>query len=159
MKVFNKYDTIMGPNSGIDIKDYIKNITTYKHYVTASSDDVSNKFLSNDKLSLKRIIRMVSLFTPVRTCWGLMQVTDSSFMTNLIEMHTIETKLGSKDMVSLSIVWYLAIKRKYMTAVVVDHHELSGANVLATILGSTVRKRFSKPVHAFPLDMAVANRF
>lgn len=158
-KVVNKYDEINGPNSKINIKPGLINLMRSDQFVTANSSDVSNKYLSNKMITLKRLVRLSYICTSEPTVWGMMGTRDEVFKDNLKQLHALEKKVDSPDMNSLAIVWYLCIGRANINAVAVDHWEASAGNILATLVNKARRNEITPPDYVFPWDKEPSSKF
>lgn len=155
----NKYETIVGPISNENIKDYLEIIVGDENYVTANGPSEDNKYLDNNKLTMKRIVRIAHICTNVETPWGMLDKFDERNIDSLLEMYELEESISNPDMMSLAIVWYLAIGRSKLSTVMVDHWERSAANVLAQKLGKTGLSTFDPPDYAFPFDKNINETF
>jgi hypothetical protein len=146
----NKWPEI--PYQTIDIKPSIQAMISNDDFVTASSEDIDNRLLKNTKLTLKRLYRMVHIFIPSNTHWGLLDQETRVMKRGLIELWTKEEALNAADSIAMSIVWYLSIRRKNISCVMVDHHESSGYAVLSGILGKAPVNQLECPDHVFDFD-------
>jgi hypothetical protein len=157
-EVLSSFTEICGPKSKNDIKEYLTNLVSHDDYVTASSYSSNNKLLSNHKLSLKRVIRLVYICSKYKTAWGIMNTQDE-FKSQILELHSLETAVDSPDMNSLAMIWYLCIGRENINAVMVDHWEMSASNQLAALLGNDERDVLTAPDHVFPLNKPIKDSF
>jgi hypothetical protein len=147
-KVLTKYDTM--EQGGVDVKPYVLKLINHTEFVTATEASPNNRLLKNNKLSLKRVHRMSYIYTQSSdTPWSLLNMTGKEFSDNLLKLYAAEVAANVPDKKSLSIIWYMCIGRKHMNCVMVDHHELSAANVLSRILGKTQQSTIPAADHAF----------
>jgi len=144
-----------GPTCNVDLKPRLIQIGKALTKGTNNEDD---KLLANHVLTLKRLIRVVYITTPNSTVWGLMDVKND-FTKNVIDLYNKEKLVESRDMNSLSMVWYMCIGRQNICSIMVDHHELSASNIMADMIGKTVKSTFPKPNHVFPLRKDHTKRF
>jgi len=151
---------VEGQTSNEKLIEPIQNVLTDELFSTSTEDNTNNRNVSNHCVTLKRIIRLVHIFTKFPTAWGYMKKT-STFVEDIIELHETETAIKSKDQIALSIIWYHCIKRSNLAVTMVDHHELSAYNVLCSILGKNDDQKngFDKPDDAFALDQQLSIDF
>jgi hypothetical protein len=149
---------LKGPKSNIDLKSHLTALVEHSDFVVATGASDDNKYVENHKITLKRIIRLVHICTKYKTVWGLMTVHDG-FVEKIKKLHSLEEEVNSPDMNSLAMIWYLAIGRGNICAIMVDHWERSASNELANLLGRDSQSAISAPIHVFPLDKAVTNDF
>jgi hypothetical protein len=151
-------DVITGPSSRIDIKPFFSSLLESDDFQTASGASEANKYTPNFKITLKRIVRLVYMCTKYKTVWGLMNARDD-FVSDVVELFELEEEVDSPDMNSLAMIWYLAIERGNIGAIMVDHWERSASNALAMLLNNDQLDPLTPPDYVFPLDKDVRNRF
>jgi hypothetical protein len=155
--VINKYEDITINN--FDFKPLFQNLINSDHYKVSSADSPDNKLLDNKFLTLKRMYRMVHIFTKEPTQWGLLDQNMQTMKTGLKELWRVESALNASDSFALSIVWYMCIGRRFISCVMVDHHEKSTYRVLCDLLGKPPKSGFTMPRTAFPLDKSPEDNF
>lgn len=144
-------EAIVGPTSNVDLKPMLVTLIGSEDFVTATGADDTNKFVPNHKITLKRIIRLVYICTKYKTVWGLMNA-EGEFAVEVKALYELEDSVNSPDMHSLAMIWYLAINRGNICAVMVDHWEKSASNALARLLGKEGQNPLQAPGHVFPLN-------
>jgi hypothetical protein len=154
-----KYTSIPGVKSQVDLRPHFDELLNSDKLVTAISKSEANKFVANKFLTLKRMVRMVHIFTKHSTPWGMLSRTTGDVIDDLIEMHTLETQVQSPDMISLAIIWYHCINRSQLSTVMVDHHEKSAGSVLAVLVGKQPKADLEPPDHVFPLHANINKSF
>lgn len=157
-RMLSSYDEIEGPLCKADIKPFMENIIKSDEFVTSTSKNDSNKFIGNEKLTLKRIVRLVYICTKHNTVWGLLK-RRTTFVSELLKLHASELKVKSPDQHALAMIWYLCIGRQNICSVMVDHHEESASNVMATVLGKPGKQKLTAADHAFPFDQTLEDDF
>lgn len=150
--------TAIGPISSVDIKPMIVKLLDHDWFHLSQVASAQNKYIGNEYLTLKRIVRLIHICTEHRTVWGLMH-HEANFVENLTQLHELEHAIKSPDMNSLAIVWYLCIGRGNICTIMVDHYEESAANVLAELLGKDTQNAFEPAPHAFPFDKPLDEDF
>jgi hypothetical protein len=154
-RVLNNHENIYGKICNtLDIKPMINQIIDSEHFECGDSANLEIiKHCPNEKLTLKRFIRIASVMIECKTKWSLMKQSNANFVENLKAYYKLENALGENDKSSLAMLWYMCIGRHNLTCVIVDHHELSAPNEMCKLLGKPINNAFAKPDHCFDIDL------
>jgi len=145
-KAIQSFETIPGPRSQLDLKEMLQGIDTD---LVSGSNSTVDKHIPNYNLTLKRLIRLIYITTDHKTPWGLMKSANDGTLNNLenmkkfvddiTTMHQAETMLESRDMFSLSCIWYMCIGRQNICGIMVNQYEESASSVMSNILGKPIQ--------------------
>lgn len=150
----NQFTEIIGPASNKDLKPMFQGF-----FDSGNLKAVQDRNLPNYHITLQRLVRLVHICTPHHTPWGILGLRGEEFITRIKRLYELEVLAGKVDKKSLAMIWYLCIGRGSICSVMVDHHEESAANVMATILGKTPLATFTTPAHVFPWDKDTGEQF